>query len=104
MVLVTHEEDIAEHCQRIIRLRDGEIVSDLPVTDRRMAWRGKMALTPGPPLPILGEGESEFLSLYKISDFQIFILTQDWGLGAPELGEGGVKRRVRAAAPRKALL
>ncbi|BDI30762.1 macrolide export ATP-binding/permease protein MacB [Capsulimonas corticalis] len=37
VVLVTHEEDIAEHCQRIIRLRDGEIVSDLPVTDRRMA-------------------------------------------------------------------
>ncbi|MEO7715164.1 MAG: ABC transporter ATP-binding protein [Capsulimonas sp.] len=37
VVLVTHEEDIAEHCQRIIRLRDGEIVSDLPVTDRRIA-------------------------------------------------------------------
>ncbi|MCW3062793.1 MAG: ABC-type antimicrobial peptide transport system,ATPase component [Capsulimonas sp.] len=37
VVLVTHEEDIAEHCQRIIRLRDGEIVSDLPVTGRRIA-------------------------------------------------------------------
>ena len=28
VVLVTHEEDIAEHAHRIIRLRDGEIESD----------------------------------------------------------------------------
>ncbi len=37
VVLVTHEEDIAEHCKRIIRLKDGEIVSDLPVTHVRVA-------------------------------------------------------------------
>lgn len=34
VVLVTHEEDIARHAQRIVRFRDGHIVSDLPVTDR----------------------------------------------------------------------
>lgn len=34
VVLVTHEEDIAHHAQRIIRFRDGHIVSDQPVTDR----------------------------------------------------------------------
>jgi len=28
VVLVTHEESIAEHCERIVRLRDGIIVSD----------------------------------------------------------------------------
>jgi len=28
IVLITHEPDIAEHADRIIRLRDGEIVSD----------------------------------------------------------------------------
>ena len=28
IVLVTHEEDIAEHAHRIIRLRDGKIESD----------------------------------------------------------------------------
>jgi len=35
VVMVTHEEDIAAHCQRIIRLVDGEIVSDQLVTDRK---------------------------------------------------------------------
>ncbi len=37
VVLVTHEEDIAEHCQRIVRLKDGEIVSDTPVLHPRRA-------------------------------------------------------------------
>lgn len=34
IVLVTHEEDIARHAQRVVRFRDGHIVSDQPVTDR----------------------------------------------------------------------
>lgn len=34
IILVTHEEDIAEHAKRIIRLRDGLISSDLPVENR----------------------------------------------------------------------
>ncbi|MGX5201350.1 ABC transporter ATP-binding protein [Aliikangiella sp. IMCC44632] len=29
IILVTHEDEIAEHCQRTIRLSDGKIVSDL---------------------------------------------------------------------------
>jgi putative ABC transport system ATP-binding protein len=32
VVLVTHEEDIAAHAKRIIRLRDGVIESDRTVT------------------------------------------------------------------------
>jgi putative ABC transport system ATP-binding protein len=31
VILVTHEEDIARHCRRILRFRDGRIVSDEPV-------------------------------------------------------------------------
>ena len=34
VVLITHEEDIARHAQRIVRFRDGHIVSDQPVKDR----------------------------------------------------------------------
>ncbi|THH41225.1 ABC transporter ATP-binding protein [Neolewinella litorea] len=30
VILVTHEPDIAEHAHRIVRLRDGEVESDLP--------------------------------------------------------------------------
>ena len=28
LILVTHEPDIAEHCQRVVRLSDGQVVSD----------------------------------------------------------------------------
>ena len=32
IIMVTHEEHVAAHCRRIIRLRDGEIESDTPNT------------------------------------------------------------------------
>jgi putative ABC transport system ATP-binding protein len=34
LVVVTHEEEVARHCQRIVRFKDGEIVSDDPVRER----------------------------------------------------------------------
>jgi putative ABC transport system ATP-binding protein len=37
IVLVTHEEDIAAHARRIVRLRDGKILSDRPNDQRRVA-------------------------------------------------------------------
>ena len=33
-VLVTHDENIAKRCERVIHMRDGEIISDDPVMDR----------------------------------------------------------------------
>lgn len=34
VVIVTHEEEIAHHCKRIVRFKDGWIVQDSPVLDR----------------------------------------------------------------------
>ncbi len=43
IILVTHESDVAVHCQRIIRLKDGQIESDLP-THRDAAGNGAAAV------------------------------------------------------------
>ncbi len=40
VILVTHEQDTAEHAQRIIRMKDGLILSDEPVGRRRAASDG----------------------------------------------------------------
>jgi putative ABC transport system ATP-binding protein len=37
VIFVTHEEEIAEHTKRIVRLADGKIVSDEPVLNQRRA-------------------------------------------------------------------
>ena len=33
IILVTHEEDVAHHARRIIRMKDGKVYSDLPTAD-----------------------------------------------------------------------
>ncbi len=42
IILVTHEMDTANHAKRIIRLKDGQIVGDEPVTKRTVATDGKV--------------------------------------------------------------
>jgi putative ABC transport system ATP-binding protein len=37
IILITHEQDIAEHARRIVTLRDGDIVSDMPNLNPRTA-------------------------------------------------------------------
>ena len=37
IILITHELYVAEHAERIIQIRDGNIVSDSPVKNRRIA-------------------------------------------------------------------
>jgi len=37
IIMVTHEDDIARHAKRIIRMRDGRIVSDLPVQQDQLS-------------------------------------------------------------------
>ncbi|MBV8082406.1 MAG: ATP-binding cassette domain-containing protein, partial [Candidatus Eremiobacteraeota bacterium] len=36
IIMVTHDDDIAKHAKRIIRLRDGLIVEDAPVLSRAL--------------------------------------------------------------------
>jgi len=58
VVMVTHEPEVAAYTKRVIAMRDGAIVSDTPVKDRRRAsedladWRKAHALLAGE------EGES----------------------------------------------
>ncbi len=44
IIMVTHEDDIAEHAKRIIRMRDGEIVSDGPSPRMIRAEEARKAL------------------------------------------------------------
>ena len=37
VVMVTHEPDVAEHCKRIVRMRDGQVAADETVTTPRRA-------------------------------------------------------------------
>jgi putative ABC transport system ATP-binding protein len=45
IIMVTHEDDIAEHAKRIIRMRDGVIVSDDPSERMKPHAEGQHALT-----------------------------------------------------------
>ena len=45
VVMVTHELDIAQHATRIIRFKDGDLVEDMPVRDRRDARDELVELT-----------------------------------------------------------
>ena len=51
IIMVTHEPELASYTRRVITLRDGELVSDRPVTDRRSAaddlakWMSEHALS-----------------------------------------------------------
>jgi putative ABC transport system ATP-binding protein len=41
IVMVTHEPDIASYCKRNIIMRDGKILSDIPVTNR-LHWKEEL--------------------------------------------------------------
>ena len=46
VILITHEPDIAQYAERIVRFRDGRMVSDAPVENRRAAAREVLELPP----------------------------------------------------------
>jgi putative ABC transport system ATP-binding protein len=71
ILLITHEPDVAEHARRVVALRDGRIIRDEPVHDRRIAARRAAAGNGRPPA----------------------------GSGGPDAGSGGPGKGVGAAAP-----
>lgn len=42
IILVTHETYTSEHAKRILKVKDGELVDDYPVTNRRFASDGEL--------------------------------------------------------------
>ena len=65
IVMVTHEPELAAYTKRIITLRDGELVSDCPVTERHDAsadlakWKRDHALLAGEELSSSASGAAE---------------------------------------------
>jgi putative ABC transport system ATP-binding protein len=70
VVIVTHEDEVAAHCQRVVRLRDGQILSDLPIAkdpagrfceevEARMAERARHSASPSNPLNPSGTAEAK---------------------------------------------
>ena len=61
VMLITHERDIAEYGTRIIRCRDGRIVEDFQVRDRRAAAHELLALPAGDHDVAVDQDESRLL-------------------------------------------
>ncbi|MEW4567358.1 ABC transporter ATP-binding protein [Tautonia sp. JC769] len=51
IIMVTHEDDIAEHARRVIRMRDGQIISDAPSDRMKDASPEVVGLGLGTGLP-----------------------------------------------------
>jgi putative ABC transport system ATP-binding protein len=50
IIIVTHEAEVAQYAKRIVEMRDGQIIRDVPVTDRHDAAADLAALAGTPQL------------------------------------------------------
>jgi putative ABC transport system ATP-binding protein len=62
IIMVTHEADVARHAKRIVRMKDGKVLSDLPTSQDAVRFAGGPAAAPVPqpdahaPAPAVAEG------------------------------------------------
>ncbi len=54
IILVTHEADVAQYARRIVEMRDGRIIRDVPVTDRHSAKVDLAAMVDEPETVMAG--------------------------------------------------
>ena len=50
IVIVTHEHDIAEYTKRVVEMRDGVVIRDEPIRNRRSAAAEAAAFNPATPV------------------------------------------------------
>lgn len=68
IIMVTHEEEIAKHAKRIIRMRDGRIISD-----RRKTKQDKIKVDDSAPLELMNRALSKTRSAFGQAEFIDFI-------------------------------
>jgi putative ABC transport system ATP-binding protein len=53
IILVTHEADVARHARRVVRMKDGRVLSDCP-TEEDIARSGELPMAAPAPVPTAG--------------------------------------------------
>jgi putative ABC transport system ATP-binding protein len=56
IIMVTHEADVARHAKRIVRMKDGKVLSDLPTEHDAVRFAGGPSPAPGAALAAEGAG------------------------------------------------
>jgi macrolide transport system ATP-binding/permease protein len=65
VIMVTHDDEVAHYAKRVIRFRDGEVVSDTMRTPKRRAPEG----SPAAPARLLTDGPQKLLAQAEFFDY-----------------------------------
>ena len=79
IIMVTHEDEVAARCRRVIRLRDGNIESDLPIEQDRQKYHYSM------PTTELSEDEEEDVAVTQAQA----VTSDGFSVGNDEIVMGG---------------
>jgi putative ABC transport system ATP-binding protein len=59
MMMVTHEADVARHARRIVRMKDGRVLSDMPTEQDVKHYAAAPTPVMPPPMPVIAMQKSE---------------------------------------------